>query len=203
HKTAGCLLANLGAETVSLIVFEENLPISVATFQIGGTSITNDLALGLKVPIEEAESIKLSKERLTTAQAKKKIDEIIGARLKDIFEAVGVYLRKLGKDGLLPAGIVLTGGTSSIDGIELLAKSSLLLPSRRLISLTPPRSGTPLHKDTASPRSAESEKGVGYATAYGLTLIGQSKGTDEESMGMDREQSFANTLLSWFKQFLP
>jgi len=59
QKIAGVVLANIGSETVSIVVFENNIPISLKVFPIGSTSITNDIALGLKVPLEEAEQIKL------------------------------------------------------------------------------------------------------------------------------------------------
>ena len=59
QKVAGCVLANIGAETVSIAVFENNIPTSLEVFPIGSTDITNDIALGLKVPLEEAEQIKI------------------------------------------------------------------------------------------------------------------------------------------------
>ena len=55
QKIAGCVLANIGAETVAISVFENNIPTSLEVFPIGSTDITNDIALGLKVPLEEAE----------------------------------------------------------------------------------------------------------------------------------------------------
>src|SRR3989338_6324235 len=58
QKIAGCVLANIGSETVSIAVFENNIPISVEVFPLGGNDITNDIALGLKIPIEEAEDLK-------------------------------------------------------------------------------------------------------------------------------------------------
>ncbi len=59
QKVAGCVLANIGAETVSIAVFENSIPTSLEVFPIGSTDITNDIALGLKVPLEEAEQIKI------------------------------------------------------------------------------------------------------------------------------------------------
>src|SRR5690606_34389158 len=87
QKVAGCVLANIGSETVSIVVFENNLPISLEVFPIGSNDVTNDIALGLKIPIEEAESLK----RGATPGAhisKKKLDEIIEARLSDIFDLI-------------------------------------------------------------------------------------------------------------------
>ena len=55
QKIAGVVLANIGSETVSIIVYDNNIPISIKIFPIGSTHITNDIALGLKIPLEEAE----------------------------------------------------------------------------------------------------------------------------------------------------
>ena len=61
QKIAGCVLANIGSETVSVVVIENNIPISLEIFPIGGVDITNDIALGFKIPLEEAENLKLKK----------------------------------------------------------------------------------------------------------------------------------------------
>ena len=55
QKVAGCVLANIGAETVSIVVFENSVPISLEIFPVGSTDITNDIALGLKIPLEASE----------------------------------------------------------------------------------------------------------------------------------------------------
>ncbi|MEN9524175.1 MAG: hypothetical protein RL536_244 [Candidatus Parcubacteria bacterium] len=129
QKIAGCVLANIGAETVSISVFENNIPISLEVFPIGSTDITNDIALGLKVPLEEAEQIKIG--AITgSSYPRKKLEEIISARLSDIFELIEAHLKKIGRNGLLPAGIVITGGGSGLNSIDDLAKIALKLPSR-------------------------------------------------------------------------
>jgi cell division ATPase FtsA len=63
QKRAGCILANVGSETTSIVVFEDATPISLKIFPVGSNDITNDIALGLKVPIEEAE--KIARDRVT------------------------------------------------------------------------------------------------------------------------------------------
>ncbi len=129
QKVAGCVLANIGAETVSIAVFENNIPVSLEVFPIGSTDITNDIALGLKVSLEEAEQIKIG--AITgSSYSRKKLEEIVTARVSDIFELIENHLKKIGRNGLLPAGIVLTGGGSQLSGIEELAKISLKLPAR-------------------------------------------------------------------------
>lgn len=127
QKTAGCMLIDIGAETVSTIIFENNIPISVGVYSIGGMDITKDIALGLRVSLEEAESIKLGS--VTGGDySKKKIDEIIEARLSDIFELIENQLKKIKRNELLPAGIIITGGGAGINNIENIARTQLKLP---------------------------------------------------------------------------
>jgi cell division protein FtsA len=129
QKMAGCILVDIGFETVSSIVFENNLPISVQVFPIGSMDITKDIALGLKVSLDEAESIKLGSV-IGGDYSKKKVDEIIEARLSDIFELIGNQLKRLKRSELLPAGIIITGGGSSINNIEEIARNQLKLPAK-------------------------------------------------------------------------
>lgn len=129
QKIAGCVLVDIGSETVSMAVFENNLPISVSVFPIGSMDITKDIALGLRISLEEAESIKLGSV-IGGDYSKKKIDEIIEARLGDIFELVGNHLKRLKRNELLPAGIIITGGGSLINNITEIARDQLKLPAR-------------------------------------------------------------------------
>ncbi|MEK7157595.1 MAG: cell division protein FtsA [Patescibacteria group bacterium] len=189
QKIAGCVLANIGSETVSIVVFENNALISLEIFPIGGIDITNDIALGLKIPLEEAECLKLG--TVSESQySKKKLDEIIVARLSDIFELIEAHLKKTGKSGLLPAGIILTGGGSGIEMIGDLAKSSLKLPSR-VASVNFKRGG-----------KSEQIKDASWSVAYGLCVWGLSQ-SDESSLGRMLAKTTKHKLTSWIKQFLP
>lgn len=129
QKIAGCVLVNIGAETVSIAVFENSILVSLHIFSIGSTDITNDIALGLKIPLEEAENVKIGVTNYNN-YSKKKVDEIIEARLSDIFELIEKHLKKMNRSGLLPAGAIITGGGSSINDIEEISKGMLRLPSR-------------------------------------------------------------------------
>ncbi len=129
QKIAGCVLVNIGSETTSMIVFENNIPISLEVFQIGSNDITNDLALGLKISIEEAELVKIAAPGAPMV-SKKKMDDIIDARLSDIFELIDAHLKKIDRSGLLPAGIIMIGGGAQLGAIEQAAKTALRLPSK-------------------------------------------------------------------------
>ncbi len=188
QKIAGCVLANIGAETVSIVVFENNIPISLEVFPLGGMDITNDIALGLKISLEEAESIKLGGITATN-YSKKKLEEIISARLGDIFELIEAHLKKIGKSGMLPAGIIITGGSSSIGFIEELARTYLKLPSR--IAPLSDGQGKFQLKDSS------------WSVAYGLCIIG-SLPEEEERLGLQKQgKDFFKKIIQILKQFLP
>ncbi len=127
QKIVGVALVDIGAETTSMTVFEDGKLISINTFGIGGVEVTNDIALGFKIPLEKAESLKLG--NFTEEFSKKKLDEIIEARLCDIFESIENNLKKIKRSGLLPAGIVFVGGSANIPHLEELSKSVLKIPS--------------------------------------------------------------------------
>lgn len=185
QRRAGCILANIGAETVSTVVFEDMTPVSLKVFPIGANDITNDIALGLRIPLEEAEKIKRGGMTATTIP-KKKLEEIINARLGDIFELVGLHLKKLKKDGLLPAGIILTGGGATTIGIQELARNTLNLPAR-IATLE-------FGKNTKV-------RDASWAVAYGLCMLGASDGEETTAIGVVKQTK--RTILDWLSQFLP
>ena len=183
QKRAGCVVANLGAETLSLAVYENNLPLSVKVFPVGYNDITNDIALGLKIPLEEAEKIKRGGN---SPYSKRKLDEIINSRLADIFELLDIHLKKIKRDGLLPAGIILTGGGANLSGIEEVGKAALRLPSR--VSGLDPSTNGKLKDPT-------------WAVAYGICVWGASN--QSESTGINIAKQAKNSIVRWFSQFLP
>ena len=188
QKKAGCVLANIGAETVSIAVFENNIPISLQVFPIGSTDITNDIALGLKIHLEDAEDIKHG--ALTgVSYERKQLDDIIRARLSDIFELIEAHLKKLGRSALLPAGIVITGGGSGITSIEDIARAMLALPSRIAV----PNVGGTTHGELDDPS---------WSVAYGLCVWGSSA-DQGESTGIQLAKKARSKVAAWLRQFLP
>jgi cell division protein FtsA len=156
------------------------VPVSLEIFPIGSTDITNDIALGLKVPLEEAEQIKVG--AITgSSYPRKKLEEIIQARLSDIFELIDNHLKKIGRNGLLPAGIIITGGGAGLNGIEEMAKNALRLPARLGVA-----------KDAV------------WIVAYGLCVMGTHT---EEDVPIDTGSMFFvkmwKAIVNMVKQFLP
>jgi len=185
QKIAGVVLANIGSETVSIVVFENNIPVSLKVFSIGAADITNDIALGLKIPLEEAEQIKLG-GITSTDVSRKKLDEIVGARLTDIFELIDAHLKDIKKNALLPAGIIITGGGSGITTIEDLAKATLRLPSR--IAKIQFNNGNYVQDSS-------------WAVTYGLCILGLSSGVSNSSISIVKNTQ--KGLSSWIKKLLP
>jgi cell division protein FtsA len=175
-------------------------------FPVGSNDITNDIALGLKVSIEEADQIKMSvssdPNTIASASAslptfsKKKLDEIIIARLSDIFDLVENHLKKIDRNGLLPAGIILTGGGSGLINIEELAREALRLPSKR-----------------HTLKLEGNLKGIGrefeWSVAYGLTILAFSSPDDRGDIGsgglsaVGAFNKLKKMIIEWVKQFLP
>lgn len=150
-KELGAVSIDIGAGTTNLAVFEEGGLIHLAILPIGSLCITNDIAIGLQVPIDLAEKIKIeygvsaasqvegkkntiNLSKISTIErgmfSQRDVAEIIEARLSEIFDLINRELKKIGRQNLLPAGAVLTGGGSKLSGIIELAKKELRLPVR-------------------------------------------------------------------------
>lgn len=150
HKELGVLLLDIGGATTDLAIFEEGTCIQVAVIPIGGAHITNDIAIGLKTPLDIAERVKsdfgsalpgsISKRDIIDASdldpresgqfSRKAVAEIIEARLEEIFELANEELKKIERLRMLPAGVVISGGSAAIPGILELSKKSFRLPSQ-------------------------------------------------------------------------
>jgi cell division protein FtsA len=148
QKELGVLAVDLGFGTTSMCVYEEGRLETAKVFPVGSGNITNDLAIGLKCPVETAETIKISfgsavskgvsgKEKINLGEisegedsfiSRRFISEIIEIRLAEIFEFVDNELKLIGKSGRLPAGLVITGGGAKMPEILELAKKELKIP---------------------------------------------------------------------------
>src|SRR3990167_6117323 len=129
QKTAGVVLSNIGAETLSVAVFDNDVPISVKVFPIGSSDITNSIALSFQIPPIEAEQMK--RGAVTGSDiSPKKMNIIVAARLRDMFLLINAHLKSIGRNQLLPAGIIITGGGSGLTSASDIARSVLKLPSQ-------------------------------------------------------------------------
>ncbi|MDZ7726019.1 MAG: cell division protein FtsA [Candidatus Campbellbacteria bacterium] len=188
QKIAGCVLANIGAETVSIVVYENSIPISLEVFPSGSNDITNDIALGLKVPIEEAEKIKLG-HATGVGYPKDQIEGIVAERLKEIFLLVEAHLSKIGKNELLPAGIIISGGGSGLGSVQEIAKATLDLPSM-------------IARSEIIYTSRNQIKDATWSVAYGLCILDFSTESESKSRGSGILKRIGG-IFRWLKQFLP
>jgi len=203
EKIAGSVLANIGSDTVTIVVYEDDIPISLEVFPIGSNDITNDIALGLKVSLEEAEKIKRKRDEGVQEFEfpKKKLDEIVTARMSDIFELIDAHLKKIGKSGLLPAGIIITGGGAGIINIEDMAKASLKLPSK-MANIT---THTEFFNNATSGAGVK-VKDATWAISYGLCVFGlhaDDDGSISFNIGKTLFKKTTRKIVTWFKKFLP
>jgi cell division protein FtsA len=186
QRLAGCVLVNIGSETTSLIVYENNIPISLEVFPMGSNDITNDIALKLKVPLEEAEKIKFG-EPTGSNYARSHIEEIVSRRLKMSFSRIEDHLKRIGKNELLPAGIILSGGGVGLSGVQEMAKTELDLPSMVM-------------RPEVIYTSRNQVKDAVWSVAYGLCILDFS-GKPEESKGAGLPGW--KKFVGWIRQFLP
>lgn len=137
ERDLGVCLVDIGAGTTNLVVFKGSGIVHSSTIALGGSSITNDLALGLGIPFSAAERLKVTLsdiERLDNAQNEQFADvdlcrylneadlsdtgKIVRARLLEVCELIVADLKRAGVSRSIPAGLVLTGGTAKLVGLS-------------------------------------------------------------------------------------
>lgn len=208
QKELGCAVIDIGAETTGLVVYEEDSILYTKVFPIGANAITNDIAIGLRTSIDVAEKVKIKfghsfhkevseKGKIDLSSidlkeegvfSKRHIAEICEARMEEIFKIIRDELRRINKDTLLPAGIIITGGGSKLQGIELLAKDCFNLP----VDLGKPHSLTGLIEKIYDPQ---------FSVAVGLMLYGYEESIG--SGGTSPSMNISGKFKKFIKIFLP
>ncbi|MGA3150764.1 MAG: cell division protein FtsA [Candidatus Saccharimonadales bacterium] len=145
QKESGVAVVDIGAATTNVIVIEDGEVEHIAVIPMGGTHITNDLAIGLRTDIDVAETVKLKyaslgkvarndlsfvKDGETLKFDREMLKIIVEARLEELLEFVDKEFKKIHRSRRLPGGIVLTGGTAKLPGIAEFAREVLELPAR-------------------------------------------------------------------------
>jgi cell division protein FtsA len=186
EKELGVGLLDIGGGTADLAIFERGSLWHTAVIAVGGDHFTNDIAVGLRTPIPDAEKIKrrcgcalssMVEEdetievasvggRRPRVMARRILSDILQPRAEEIFHLVWDEISKAGYEKSLNSGLVLTGGGAILDGMSEIAEQIFDLPIRR---------GSPggvggLADHVANPA---------YATAVGLVLYGQRHQTPE------------------------
>ncbi len=209
----GVMLVDIGASTSSYAVFEEGELITCGVIPVGSTHITNDIAIGLRINIDLAETIKLKygyalpdkideKEEIDLAKLDKNEDEkvnlkyiaeIIEARLNEIFMLISDNLTRVNCNTSLPGGVIITGGGSKIEGIVELTKNVMRLPAQ-IGKPVPEISG--LIDKLSDPI---------YSTTIGLMIWGKDRQSGGSSINLDLPglNNVVTRFKSVFKKILP
>jgi len=150
EREMGVVLADIGAGTTDIAIFIDGTVWHTVTLGVGGEYVTGDIAIGLRVPPTVAEEIKVQHGHALAAQVlpeehftapspgggtpqvvpRWKLAEIVEARAEEIVSLIQQEIKRSGYDGLLPAGVVLCGGTAQLSGIDEVGRDVFGLPVR-------------------------------------------------------------------------
>ncbi len=207
EKELGCVIADMGGGTTDLALFKNNNLKFIYELTLGGHNLTNDISIGLRTPLPEAEKIKVEHGtcipenvrkgttievpavggRAPTKLSKGILAEILEPRVEEIFTILKKELFSNGLENKFPAGFVLTGGSVLLDGIRELAESVFHVPVR----IGEPNKIGGL-KDIV--------KNPAYSTGVGLVIFGSTSSSQTEFKEM-QNQGFAgilNRMKQWF-----
>jgi len=179
EKDLGVCLVDIGGGTSDIAIFTDGAIKHTAVIPIAGDQVTNDIAMALRTPTQNAEEIKIKYgcalasmagenetikvpsvgERQDRDLSRQALAEVIEPRYEELFNLIQAELRRSGFEDLIPAGIVLTGGTSKMEGVVELAEEIFHMPA----SIGKPKSVAGLSDIVRNPI---------YATAVGLLQYG-------------------------------
>jgi len=179
EKDLGVCLVDIGGGTSDIAIFTDGAIKHTAVIPIAGDQVTNDIAMALRTPTQNAEEIKIKYgcalasmagenetikvpsvgERQDRDLSRQALAEVIEPRYEELFNLIQAELRRSGFEDLIPAGIVLTGGTSKMEGVVELAEEIFHMP----VSIGKPKSVAGLSDIVRNPI---------YATAVGLLQYG-------------------------------
>ncbi len=208
EKELGVALIDIGGGTTDVAIFGAGSIQHTCVIPLGGNHLTNDIAVGLRTPMHEAERIKvrygsaqaqmLDKEetievpsvggRPARVLSRRILCEIVEPRVEELFHLVHREIQKAGQENLLASGAVLTGGSTLLHGMPELAEEVLGLPVRR----GSPRGVGGLVDVVKSPQ---------HATAVGLLLYGAKQGKDSSKfLGAGDPASIRERVLGWVRE---
>ena len=211
QKELGVAVIDIGAGCTSVSVFEEGTILHTVSLPLGGESVTNDIAIGLRTSVDTAEKIKIEFGSVLPAEiaeremidlssvskvdtqtvSKRYMAEIMQARYYEIFSLVQEELKRIGRAGMLPAGALLTGAAVKAPGVLDLARDVLGLPVQM---------GFPVDIGGV----VEKVDDPAYATALGTLVWGmRESGRVKHVVGAAQVKRAAAQVGSWFKSLLP
>jgi len=213
QKELGVVVVDIGCGGTSVTVFEDGSLLHTSMVPIGGENVTNDIAIGLRTSIDTAEKLKIEYGSVIPEDvndrevidlsllskidvhvvSKRQVVEIIQARYHEILLLVKDELSRIHRDGMLPAGAILTGAGSKMPGIIDLAREILNLPAQI---------GFPQNYDGVVDKIDD----PAYATAIGLLIWGSRfEGRPHGGMSLKgvNFKKGMSSVKGWFKNLLP
>ena len=207
EKDLGVCLVDIGGGTSDIAIFTEGAIKHTAVIPIAGDQVTNDIAMALRTPTQNAEEIKIKYgcalaslagenetikvpsvgERDDRDLSRQALAEVIEPRYEELFTLIEAELRRSGFEYLIPAGIVLTGGTSKMEGVVELAEEIFHMP----VNIGKPKSVAGLSDIVRNPI---------YATSVGLLQYGL--GNDPQSHGAHRSETQSGSIWQSVKSWL-
>lgn len=206
EKDLGVCLVDIGGGTSDIAIFTEGAIKHTAVIPIAGDQVTNDIAMALRTPTQNAEEIKIKYacalaslagdnetikvpsvgERDDRSLSRQALAEVVEPRYEELFTLIQAELRRSGFEELIPAGVVLTGGTSKMEGVVELAEEIFHMP----VSIGKPKQVSGLADIVRNPI---------YATAVGLLQYGVSQGgsTASSSSGLGDTESVWGKAKRW------
>ena len=208
EKELGVCMVDIGGGTTDIAVFTDGAIRHTAVIPIAGDQVTNDIAMALRTPTQHAEDIKIRYACALTQLAgaeetikvpgvgdkpprslsRQALAEVVEPRYDELFTLVQAELRRSGYEDLIAAGIVLTGGSSKIEGVVELAEEIFHKP----VSIGVPRHVNGLADIVRNPI---------YATGVGLLLYGREREAlrRERGLAVEPVESFVDRLRSWWR----
>jgi len=223
EKELGVVLVDIGGGTTDLIVFHEGSIAHTSVLPVGGNHVSNDIAVGLRTPVSEAEKIKILygsalAEKIdeedyidvlsASGRERKKIPrhilcEVIEPRMKEIFSMVKKELKTVGSADLTPAGMVITGGASLLEYSGDLAAQITELPVR----VGEPDYVSGLSNIIDNPvyiKKGDTVPKAIFSTSVGLVQFGikdDDMGESKKSSSKAIVNNFFGRLKNWFSEF--
>ena len=188
QKENGAVLIDIGHSTTNIVVYEDGDVIDIKVLPVGSNNITTDLAIGLKADLDVAEQVKVEHAvaspklrrgneshvaiRVGSGQSQRRlefdtelVDDIVEARLSELFELINRELKRIKRQANLPGGAVLTGGGANLRGIVDYARVALQMNAR-------------VYKPQNYKGVTEQIRDAGWTTALGLLEYSAESGID-------------------------
>ena len=209
EKELGVCMVDIGGGTTDIAIFTDGAIRHTAVIPIAGDQVTNDIAMALRTPTQNAEDIKIKYacalaklagadetikvpsvgERPPRELSRQSLAEVVEPRYDELFTLINAEIRRSGFEDIIPAGIVLTGGTSKIEGAVELAEEIFHMPVR----LGVPQSVKGLTDVVRNPI---------YSTGVGLLHYGQKAQRDGAKRSVSTKQqdvSLISRMKKWFQ----